>query len=331
MHSVINNWVSQQPPSPVLLGFIASGVHGLWLPVVGSENWRPWILHSSPASHYVRSLVVEIVLLPLLLVVCCDRVLAQCNPENVPDLLKRATTAILADWNAFPGFAFVERDSEIKQHDTKVTTDRVFMIEGSDYYVRIATNDEPLTDQQQAEEHEKLLREVYRRSHETESQRRHRSDRYWKERNQTATLLQEYLKAFDFTFVGEEMLNGYSACVLDARPRLDYRPPNREAKILTGMQGRLWIENHSFHWLKAEAEVLKPVSILGVAVRVLPGTHMELLMAPVSPSLWLVSSFTVSVKASIVWMSTERSEVTSWGEYRPAAAALKDELARQFP
>jgi hypothetical protein len=136
------------------------------------------------------------------------------------------------------------------------------------------------------------------------------------------------MKAFDFSFVGEEVLNGYSTCVLDAKPKLDYRPPNREAKILTGMQGRLWIDTAEFHWVKAEAEVLKPVSILGVAVRVMPGTRMELLMAPVSPSLWLVKSFSVSVRASIVWMSTERSEVTSWTDYQPAAAALQHELGR---
>lgn len=95
------------------------------------------------------------------------------------------------------------------------------------------------------------------------------------------------------------------------------------------MRGRLWIDNRDFHWLKAQAEVLKPVSILGIAVRVLPGTHMELQMAPVSPSVWLVSSFTVAVKASVLWMSNEHASVISWSGYRPATAALADELAGQ--
>jgi len=97
------------------------------------------------------------------------------------------------------------------------------------------------------------------------------------------------------------------------------------------MQGRMWVDNQDFHWLKAEAEVLKPVSILGIAVRVLPGTHMELQMAPVSSSVWLVSRFTVAVKASLLWMSTEQASVTTWSGYRPAAAALADELAGQRP
>jgi len=268
-------------------------------------------------------------LLPVM--VCCGPGLAQCNPASLPDLLQRATAAIRADWDAFPSFAFVERDAETTKHGTTVSLNRVFMIEGSDYYMPIAFNEKPLTEEQLAGEHEKLAQEVNKRNRETESQRRRRSDRYWKERNQNGVLLQEYLKAFHFTIAGEEMVNGYSTCVLDARPKPDYHPPNLEAKILTGMQGRLWVEERGFHWAKAEAEVLKPVSILGVAVKVLPGTHMQLLMSPVNSSLWLASSFTVSVKASIVWMSTERSEAVSWCEYRPADKALKDELAWRSP
>jgi hypothetical protein len=278
-----------------------------------------------------RSLPLAAIVLPLLAMCVCDRAMAQCKPENVGDIVQRATAVMESDWNAFPGFAFVERDSETSKRETVVGTNRVFMIDGSDYYMPIALNDKPYTAERLAQEHEKLLQEIDRRSHETKKERQHRSSRYWKERNQTGILLQEYVKAFDFTVIGEEVINGYSACILDAKPRLDYRPPNHEAKILTGMQGRLWIDIHDFHWLKADAEVLKPVSILGIAVRVLPGTHMELQMAPVSPSVWLVSSFTVAVKASIVWMSAEHASVTCWSEYRPAAAALADEVAMQRP
>ena len=279
----------------------------------------------------IRSSLLASVVLPLLAMCVRDRAMAQCEPENLGHIIQRATTAMESDWNAFPGFAFVERDAATSKRETVVSTNRVFMIDGSDYYMPIALNDKPYTAGQLAQEHEKLLQEIGRRSHETKKERERRSGRYWKERNQTRILLGEYVKAFDFTVIGEEAINGYSACVLDAKPRLDYRPPNREAKILTGMQGRLWIDIHDFHWVKAEAEVLRPVSILGVAVRILPGTHMELQMAPVNPSLWLVSSFTVAVKASIVWMSTDRAEVTSWSEYRPAAAALADEMASQIP
>ena len=56
------------------------------------------------------------------------------------------------------------------------------------------------------------------------------------------------------------------------------------------------VANHCsviFHWVKGEAEVLKPVSIFGFFARVLPGTNMKLEMIPVTESVWLVSRFAV--------------------------------------
>ena len=266
--------------------------------------------------------------MPILVMCVCEQAPAQCKSENVCDIVQRATIAMQSDWGAFPQFAFVERDAETSKGVMVVKTHRVFMIDGTDYYMPIAFNDKPYTPEQLAQEHEKLLQEIDRRNRETERGRQDRSNRYWKERNQTRILLEQYVKAFEFTLVGDDVINGHSACVLDAKPRRDYRPPNREAKILTGMQGRLWIDRHDFHWLKAEADVLKPVSILGIAVRVIPGTHMELEMAPISPALWLVSRFTVALRASVFWISAEHANVTTWSEYRPAPEALAAELAK---
>jgi hypothetical protein len=271
---------------------------------------------------------LRVIALPLLALSVCGPAAAQCTPENVGGIVQRGAVAMRSDWNTFPGYAFVERDSETSKGVTTVSTNRVFMIDGSDYYMPIAFNDKPYTADQLAREHEKLVQEVGLRSRETEKERQRRSERYWKERNQTGILLEQFVKAFDFRLAGEEVMGGHKACVLEARLKPDYQPPNREARILTGMQGRLWIDDHDFHWLKAEADVLKPVSILGVAVKVLPGTHMELQMTPLSPSVWLVSRFTVTVKASVLWVSAERAMATTWSGYRPAAAALAEELAR---
>ena len=71
---------------------------------------------------------------------------------------------------------------------------------------------------------------------------------------------------------------------MDARPQAHYRPHNRTAKVVTGMQGRLWIDEESLHWVRAEAEVLKPVSVLGLFAPVLPGSRVDLEMIPVMGS-----------------------------------------------
>ena len=55
-----------------------------------------------------------------------------------------------------------------------------------------------------------------------------------------------------------------------------YEPPNNEAKVLTGMEGMLWIDKTTFQWVKVEATVIQPVSIAGFLAQVQPGTCFEL-------------------------------------------------------
>ena len=246
---------------------------------------------------------------------------------DVQDIVRQATTEMQADWAAAPGFAFIQRDVATSKGITTSKTHEVFMIEGSDYYMPIAFDDTPIPADQQKLELGRLKQEVERRSRETPEEADRRSEQYRKLRQQNGILLSEFTKAFDFRLAGEDTINAHAAYVLDARPRTGYHPPNRTAKILTGMQGRLWVDKESFHWIKAEADVLKPVSVFGLFAKVLPGTRMELEMTPVTDSVWLVSRFAVDLRLSILWHKSARATVTTFRNYQPAATALAPALA----
>lgn len=246
---------------------------------------------------------------------------------DVQDIVRHATSKMQADWAAAPDFAFVQRDATTSKGTTMCKTHQVFMISGSDYYMPIAMDDRPLTTDQQKLELQKLEQEVDRRNRETPEEAQRRSKQYRKLRQQNGILLTEFTKAFDFTSAGEETINGHEAYVLDARPRAGYHPPNRTAKILIGMQGRLWVDKDSFHWVKAEAEVLKPVSIFGLFARVLPATKMELETTPVTDSVWLVSRFAVDLRISVWWHKSAKATESTFSGYQPAADALADALS----
>jgi len=246
---------------------------------------------------------------------------------DVQDLIRKAASTMQADWGAAPGFAFVQRDVTTSKGVTTSKTHQVFMIAGSDYYMPVAIDDKPLSADQQKLELEKLRQEVERRKHETPEEAQRRSEQYLKLREQNGVLLNEFTNAFDFTLAGEEIFNGRPAYVLNATPRPSYRPPNRTAKILTGMRGRLWVDKQSFHWVKAEAEVLKPVSVFGIFAKVLPATRMELEMMPVTDSVWLVSRFAVDMRLSIFWRKSAKATESTFSGYEPAAAALARALA----
>ncbi len=246
---------------------------------------------------------------------------------DVQNIVDRATSAMQADWSAAPGFAFVQRDVTTSKGITTRKTHQVFTILGSDYYMPIAVDDEPLPADQQKLELQRLNNEVARRRRETPAEAQQRSEQYRKTREQNGILIREFTKAFDFTLAGEETMNGRVCYVLAAKPRPGYRPPNRTAKVLTGMQGQLWIDKESFHWIKGEAEVLRSVSIFGFLAKVLPGTRMELEMIPVTESVWLVSRFAVDMKLSMFWRKSTKTTESKFSDYRPAAAALAQALS----
>ena len=271
-----------------------------------------------PGSKAVRHLVLTALFLG---------VTRAAGPVSVDQIVREAAAMMQADWAAAPGFAFIQRDATTQKGVTTVKTQQVFMIAGSDYYMPIAIGGQPLSPEENKVELEKLKQEVQRRSQDTPEQAEKRSEQYHKLREQNGILLTQFTSAFDFTLAGEQEIDGHSTYLLEARPKPGYHPPNRTAKILTGMQGRLWVDQQSFHWVKAEAEVLKPVSVFGFFAKVLPGTRMELEMAPVTDSIWLVSRFDVDLRLSVFWRKSSRTTATDFRDYQPAAETLAHALA----
>jgi hypothetical protein len=251
---------------------------------------------------------------------------ARCSAQDVREIVERAANAMRSDWQAAPSWSFVQRDVTEANGKRTVRTHRVLIVAGSDYYMLTAVDDKPLSDDQQHAELLKLKAEVERRSHEDAAAAQRRAEIYRKQREQNGALLLEFSNAFQFELVREEAMLGRDVWLLSASPRADYKPPNRTARILTGMRGRLWVDKATFHWARAEADVVNSVSILGFFARVLPGTHMELEMAPVNDTTWQATRFPVRLKISKLWMKSTQNNLTEYSMYRPNGEVLAELL-----
>ena len=94
--------------------------------------------------------------------------------------------------------------------------------------------------------------------------------------------------------------------MLEATPRPGYVPPTRDTKVLTGMEGKLWIDTKTFQWVKVEAKVVRPVWIEGFLARVDPGTQFELEYAPVTNEVWLPTRFAMQSHAKVMFLFPRR-------------------------
>lgn len=254
---------------------------------------------------------------------------AVCQDVDVSDIVDRSMTVLRTAWEAVPGYAFVQRDETFRDNRSVSRTHQVVMIDGSDYYMPIAVNDVPLPAAERAEQIRKLVAEKVRRDAETPAARQKRASDYTRQRMQNGQFIVEMPSAFRFTFEREEIQSeGFRTWVLAAEPRPHAGPVSREAKVLAGMKGFLWVEQGSYRIVRAEAEVLAPVSIFGIFVRVLPGTRMEFATAPGDPAM--LSRFSRTIIVSRLWFhSTQKTISTYWG-YRPNEDVVR-ELSGENP
>jgi outer membrane lipoprotein-sorting protein len=233
---------------------------------------------------------------------------ALCQEPDVHTIIQKSVAANQRDFEAAPEFSHDERD-KIGQ-TTK--TYHITMLDGSPYSRLIAINGEPLSAAQNAQEEQKLKQETSRRNGQSPSERRQRIAKYQKDRKRDHDMLDQMTKAFNFQLLGSRKLNGFDVYYLKATPRLGYNPPNMDTEVLTGMEGRLWIDKNSFQWVKVTAQVTKPVSIEGFLAQVEPGTNFLLEKMPVGDDIWEAKHFAMHSHAKVLFLFNRSSAEEEW-------------------
>lgn len=240
---------------------------------------------------------------------------AAAAPPDVQTIIERSIAATQKDWAAYPDYSFDEQDRAANGSRTYA----VSMILGSPYRRLIAVNGDPLSERRQKKQGQRMHRAIARRQAEAPEQRTARSAEYTKERRRDEQMMLAITKGFDFTSAGEARMGSHQVYVLKATPKPGYAPPNLETKALTGMQGTLWIDTETYQWVKVEASVIHPVSIVGFLARLEPGTSFELEKIPVAGDLWFPSHFAMKSSAEVLSFIPHKQEAEeNYTNYRPA-------------
>lgn len=229
---------------------------------------------------------------------------ARAADPGVDEVIRRSAEANARDWQAAPKYSYNERD----RTDQGVTEYRVRMMAGSPYQELMAVNGKPLAAAARAEEQRKLKEALAQRESETPAQREKRVTDYENDRRRDHMLIQQLVRAFTFKLMGQQKLAGRQVYVVQATPRPDYAPPDRDSKVLTGMRGRLWIDTKTFQWVRVEARVIQPVWIEGFLARVDPGTRFLLEYRPVEGDIWQPSHFVMNAHAKVLFLFSRHDQ-----------------------
>ncbi len=241
---------------------------------------------------------------------------AQIGSVPVQEIVHRATATLKSDWAADPDYGYIERDEVRKKDKVTSKTFQVIYVAGSDYNLPTALDDQPLPPEREKEELEKFRNEVHRRNSESPSARRERIEKYKKQRDENEALVLDFPDAFTFELIREETIKGYPSYVLSGMPKKRTGPLTLAAKVLSGMEGTVWVDKENFHAVRVACDVLTPVPIYGILAKVLPGTHIEFGMAPVTSPTWLLGELSMDLRVSKLIFKSVQLTRSTYTNYR---------------
>jgi hypothetical protein len=152
----------------------------------------------------------------------------------------------------------------------------------------VQRNGQPLTAQEDAAERARLTGMLASPSDFIKHHKRDNAARGY-----SMDLVREMPRAMIYTYTPDQPQRPNAAdpeVVIDFTPDPHYKPPSLITDILTGLQGRVWIDRNSLRVTRVEGRVLHPVDFgWGMLARIYPGGTVEFEQANAGGDRWAYS------------------------------------------
>jgi hypothetical protein len=235
-------------------------------------------------------------------------------------IAERSIAVANRNWAARHSYTYVEcdeesrLDSEGRKKSTDVRVSRTLFVNGDTIEQAVSHNGGLPTPEQKRKDQE-LLR---RWRSETLRERTARL----REKKENRAFLNEVINAFNFRLLGEQIIDGRPAYILEAMPKSGYHTHSKYGNMFSKVHGKLWIDEEEFGWIKVDANVVAPFSMGLFLARVQPGTHIVFEQTRVAEGTWLPKRIEIKAEAKIIFLKNyQMQEVITYSEYHPTEPA----------
>jgi hypothetical protein len=227
------------------------------------------------------------------------------SPEQMRQLFRVVADKDIENDKRQRDYTYINRevqhnlDGKGKTKSTEVKTYEILEIYGEQVRRLIQKDDKPLDAKEAAKEEEKIQKIIDKRKNESEQDRRKREEKELKEQEDGRKFVREVADAYDFKLVGTEEVGGRAAWVIDGEPRPGFEPHTREAKFLSKLRGRVWIDKGDLQLAKMDVEATDTMSVGWVVARIHKGTRVMLEQTRVNDEVWLPRHVTFKVDVRV--------------------------------
>jgi hypothetical protein len=243
------------------------------------------------------------------------------NPRSVPDARQIVGQSLVAaehSWQARDEYIYMERDEDrrldslgqVKSENVDVT--RMTLVNGIRFEQLMEHNGKLPS----AEEQIKRDQDREKLKHETPEEQAARL----RKNEENRSFLRDLLEAFDFHLIGEEIVEGRPAYVLEATPHPGYHANGKYEKLFSRVQGKLWVDQQDFGWVRVDGEVTQSFAMGLFVARVQRGSHIILEQTRLADAVWVPKRLEVRASARILFLkSLDLDRILTYSDYRRAA------------
>jgi hypothetical protein len=236
---------------------------------------------------------------------------------NANQIAERSIAVADRNWTVRQSYTYVERDEE-KHFDseghvrpTDVRVSPAIFLNGNVIDQTISHNGGPPTPEQKKKDQELLRKRRSETPHERTARLR--------EEKENRAFVGEVLNAFNFRLLGEQVVDGRPAYILQATPKSGYRAHSKYGKMFSKVQGKLWVDKQDYGWVKVDANVVAPFSMGLCLARVSSDTRILFEQTRVAEGVWLPRRIEIKADAKILFLRNyQMQEVITYSDYRPA-------------
>jgi hypothetical protein len=242
----------------------------------------------------------------------------QVSVLDARQIVAQSIAATERSWQARDHYTFIERDQDrrldtlgqVKSENVDVT--RMILVNGARFEQLMEHNGQLPS----ADEQKKSAKDLEKLKHETPAEQ---SARLLKTQ-ENRSFLHDLLEAFDFHLLGEEIVAGRPAYILKATPHPGYHARGKYAKLLSRVEGKLWVDKQDFGWVKVDGEVTQSFSIGILVARVQRGSHIIMEQTCVGDAVWVPKRLEMRASATILFLkSLDVERILTYSDYRPSA------------
>jgi len=247
------------------------------------------------------------------------------NHSSIPDVRQIVESSIAAtrrSWQLRLRYTYVERDEDrrldtegrVKSDDVSVS--KTILVNDVPFEQLMEHNGRPPSAEEQRKQKEKLDK----LKRETPGQQ---AERLRRQAEEATSLVREVPKAFDFQLLGEEVVDGRPAYILQATPRRGYQAQGKYGKMFSKVGGKLWVDKQDRGWIKVDGQVIQPFSLGLFLARVLRGSRITMEQTRVDDGIWMPQHVEVRAAAKIFFVkSLVIDRILTYSEYRRAEAGV---------